>query len=119
MTLPAHDGQVGVRSGHAAFVCSLGAGRLEIRHGTSAADNDIFALQGGVAQVQDGVIRILAESCAKADEISEADLEARLHELDGADYAKESLRLQAAAEVDWIQTQLKAKGRELSKLKNF
>ena len=119
VTLPAHDGGVGIRTGHAPFVCQLGAGTLVVKHGTSAADNDLFALQGGVAQVQDNVIRILAESCTKTDDISEADLEKRLHELDAGDYAKETLRLQAVAEVDWIRTQLKSKGRELPQLKNF
>ena len=79
VTLPAFDGEFGVRTGHAPYVVLLGEGILQLK--SSASANDQFALKGGVAQIQQNTIYVLAESVVKTSEVSEADLLKRLDAL--------------------------------------
>lgn len=60
VTLPAFDGEVGIRPGHAAFVCQLGSGLLHVKNG---AEDTRYRLAGGVAEVADDHVHILAEHC--------------------------------------------------------
>lgn len=119
VTMPAWDGEVGIRPGHAPFVCELGRGRLEVRHSTLPDGNERFVIQGGVAQVQDDELRILAESAAKSQEISEAKLAERLRELDAGTYETDAEKLEAQAEVHWIVTQLRSEGMDVPELQQF
>jgi F-type H+-transporting ATPase subunit epsilon len=58
VTLPAFDGEVGIRPGHAAFICQLGKGLLHVKLG---AEDQCFRLRGGVARVEHDSVQILAE----------------------------------------------------------
>jgi F-type H+-transporting ATPase subunit epsilon len=55
---PAFDGLVGVLPGHAPFLTVLGTGTLTITH---AAGSERFAVAGGVLQVVEDVVRVVAE----------------------------------------------------------
>lgn len=55
---PAFDGLVGVLPGHAPFLTMLGTGTLAI---TSGGATSRFAVVGGVLQVVDDVVRVVAE----------------------------------------------------------
>lgn len=111
VTLPAFDGEFGVRSGHAPYVVLLGEGVLKLKS-ESEADNQ-FALKGGVAQIQQNTIYVLAESVVTTGEVSEADLIKRLQEIDAAEYEDDLSRSEARAEATWIVTQLHSAGKNV------
>jgi F-type H+-transporting ATPase subunit epsilon len=55
---PAFDGLVGVLPGHAPFLTLLGAGTLTIVDGGTTSR---FAVAGGILQVVEDVVRVVAE----------------------------------------------------------
>mgnify|MGYP003328694080 FL=1 len=57
---PAFDGEVGILTGHAAMVTTLGAGILRLGDGQS------FRVEGGFLQVADNEVRVVTEKAAKA-----------------------------------------------------
>jgi len=59
VVVPSHDGETAFLKGHAAFVGLLGSG--ELRFETPAGTQHHY-LQGGVVQVVDDVVTVLAES---------------------------------------------------------
>lgn len=63
VTLPAFDGEVGIRTGHAPFICQLGTGLLHVK---KAGSDTRYQLSAGVAQVEKNEIHILAEKIEDA-----------------------------------------------------
>jgi F-type H+-transporting ATPase subunit epsilon len=63
--IPAHDGLVGVLTGRAPILVQLGKGRLRIE--TTGGEELRYDLAGGVAQMKDNNLTILAEEARKAD----------------------------------------------------
>lgn len=118
LTLPAFDGEVGILPRHAPFVCQLGRGVLRLRSGQTANDRDL-ALSGGVAQVADDEVRILAESVVPVDEIDDEALLRELRLLDEGDYDDGVDMTEAQSRAFWIATQLKAKGKQVPDLKKL
>lgn len=59
VVVPSHDGETAFLRGHAAFVGLLGSGELRVE---TAAGTQHHFLQGGVVQVVDDVVTVLAES---------------------------------------------------------
>lgn len=57
---PAHDGEVGILTGHAAMVTVLGTGKLRLGNGKA------FAIEGGFLQVADNEVRVVTEQAATA-----------------------------------------------------
>ena len=57
---PAFDGEVGILTGHAAMVTTLGTGLLRLSSGQS------FRIEGGFMQVADNEVRVVTEKAAKA-----------------------------------------------------
>ncbi len=55
---PAFDGLVGILPGHAPFLTLLGSGTLAI---SGAGPSHRFAVEGGLLQVVDDVVRVVAE----------------------------------------------------------
>ena len=55
---PAFDGFVGILPGHAPFLTLLGTGTLTISNSGAASR---FAVDGGILQVVDDVVRVVAE----------------------------------------------------------
>ncbi len=109
ITLPAFDGEVGIRTGHAAFVCLLGTGVMRVKSATTA--DVAMAVKGGVAQVDRNVVTVLAESAVEVDRISENDLVKRLEKLNAATYDDPLDLAKARAEAHWLATQLKLAGK--------
>jgi F-type H+-transporting ATPase subunit epsilon len=56
---PAFDGEVGILTGHAAMITTLGKGTLRLGDGQS------FAIEGGFLQVADNEVRVVTEKAAK------------------------------------------------------
>ena len=57
---PAFDGEVGILTGHAAMVTTLGAGVLRL------GDGQRFHVAGGFLQVADDAVRVVTEKASKA-----------------------------------------------------
>jgi F-type H+-transporting ATPase subunit epsilon len=57
---PAFDGEVGVLTGHAPMVTTLGKGTLRL------GDGQAFTVEGGFMQVADNEVRVVTEKAAKA-----------------------------------------------------
>lgn len=56
---PAYDGEVGILPKHAPFMTLLGEGKLTVRQ-EGGADR-IFRVRGGILQVMDDVVNVVAE----------------------------------------------------------
>lgn len=111
VTLPAFDGEVGIRTGHSAYVCQLGTGHLKIKSSTHA--DTVLALRGGVAQVAKDQVKILAESVVEASAISEQELVKKLIELANKTYDDPAELAQAKATGHWLATQLQVAGKQV------
>lgn len=105
VVLPAADGEVGIMSNHASYVCQLGAGTMRLTSATHADAS--YALQGGIAQVHKNEVRILAEAVAESGDLDQTKLLERLKELDAATYDDPLALAEAKAEAVWLKTQLK------------
>ena len=60
VTAPAFDGEVGILTGHAAMVTTLGTGTLRL------GDGQRFNVAGGFLQVADNEVRVVTEKASKA-----------------------------------------------------
>jgi len=69
------DGGFGVKPGHTPFVAQLKAGALVLVNG---AQQDVFAMGEGFAQVAGDVVLVLAESADRAAELDVAAVKAEL-----------------------------------------
>ena len=115
VVLPAFDGLVGILNNHAPFVTNLGAGVLKISSSEHA--NIDYAVQGGVAQVLNNEVRVLAESVVEVAEVNQDQLLKRLVELDEASYEDTFALVEAKAEAAWILTQLRTAKADIPALK--
>jgi F-type H+-transporting ATPase subunit epsilon len=66
VTLSGALGQIGILPGHIALVTALRPGPMIIRH---SGKNEVFAVAGGMAQVDHDKVTVLAEAAEPADEI--------------------------------------------------
>ena len=117
VTLPAFDGEVGIRTGHAPFVCLLGMGNLSIKSESQA--NVVLALKGGVAQIADDQLKILAESVVEVARVSENELLTKIGVLLAKTFEDGSQLAEARVQAHWYATQLRLAGKavpDLSKL---
>ncbi len=78
LVIPAHDGEIAFLPGHAAFVGAIGVGELR----THTPDGKVhrWYLEGGVAQVLDNTITILAEHVLAAAKVSADEAQKALDE---------------------------------------
>jgi F-type H+-transporting ATPase subunit epsilon len=60
---PAHDGEVGILTGHAPMMALLGKGMLRIGRGGGAK---VFNVEGGFLQVSANTVRIVTERASAA-----------------------------------------------------
>ena len=68
VTVPAWDGEVGIRPGHARFLARLGIGELKL---TLDGRNESYFIEGGFVQVADNRVTVLTDS---ADNLQDIDL---------------------------------------------
>lgn len=108
---PAHDGFVGIKPGHAPMVCQLGSGDLTIDHATEP--RVVYVVDGGLLQVNDDTITVLAESATLKADVSENVLIEQLLALDAATYDDEMALTQAKAKAHWLRTQLQSIGKSV------
>ncbi len=114
VTLPAFDGEVGIRTGHAPFVFLLGVGNLSMKSASQA--NVVMAVKGGVAQVVDNELKVLAEAVVEVDRISEHELVTKLEKLLARTYDDPAELAEARVTAHWYSTQLKLAGKAVPDL---
>jgi F-type H+-transporting ATPase subunit epsilon len=64
VVVPIYDGQMGILPGHAPFMAPLGKGLLTVTH---QGKPQKFTVAGGLLQVVDNTVRVVAEAVSKAD----------------------------------------------------
>jgi len=64
VVVPIYDGQMGILPGHAPFMAPLGKGVLTVTHQGKAQK---FTIAGGLLQVVDNTVRVVAEAVSKTD----------------------------------------------------
>lgn len=77
-SIPAHDGQLGVLPGRAPLVARLGLGLLTLE--LADKRKQVFLVEDGFVQVSGSVIRVLASSATRPEELDEQDARAELAE---------------------------------------
>ena len=65
---PAHDGEVGILPRHAPFMTLLGEGKLTVRQ--EGGDDKVLHVRGGVLQVLDDVVNVIAEHAKGETDVS-------------------------------------------------
>lgn len=76
--LPTLDGQIGVEAHHMPLVSVATNGVIAVRRNPKDRDDarDFFATNGGVVEISNNVLRILADEADHADDINQADAKA-------------------------------------------
>ena len=64
VVVPIYDGQMGILPGHAPFMAPLGKGVLTVTHQGKAQK---FTIAGGLLQVVDNTVRVVAETVSKTE----------------------------------------------------
>ena len=70
VSIPAHDGEIGLLFNRAPLVCQLGSGRLKIRNGV---EEQIWFIDGGFAQVVDNRVTVLTQKALRPADVNRAE----------------------------------------------
>ncbi len=75
--MPTMDGEIGVMPGHMPLVSVASTGIVRIRRKSGDRDDsrEIFAISGGVIQVENNVLKLLVDEADHADEINEQEVQ--------------------------------------------
>ncbi len=103
---PAHEGQIGILANHISLLTKLKSGELYIVKGPSMT---ILAVTGGLLDVNDNKVTIMANDAVRADEIDIAKVEAAKKKAEEALKEKLSDRDFAVAQADLRKAVLKLK----------
>jgi F-type H+-transporting ATPase subunit epsilon len=66
VSIPAHDGEIGILHNRAPLVCALGSGRMTVR--TGATEENWF-IDAGFAQVLENRVIVLTQKATRTDQI--------------------------------------------------
>ncbi|MCG3177809.1 MAG: ATP synthase epsilon chain [Phycisphaerae bacterium] len=101
--LPAWDGEIGVLHGRSPLVCKLGAGELRVE-----VDGAVrrYYIQGGFAEVLDGVVTVLTGQVMAAEELSADQASADLAAALAAPAADEPARERRREQVEHARARL-------------
>ena len=103
---PSSEGQIGILPGHASLLTKLNAGELFIFFGPRI---EVLALGGGILDVHNDQISVLADSAVRADEIDIYKVEEAKKKAEEALKQKLSTREYALAEADLRQAVMELK----------
>jgi F-type H+-transporting ATPase subunit epsilon len=80
VTMPTRDGEISVFPGHEPLVTLADDGVLYVRRKKTDADDvrDVFAINGGVVQIETHQVRILVDEADAADELVAKEIEQAL-----------------------------------------
>lgn len=74
----AHNGEMGFLVDHAPLISELGVGEIRLQDGKTT---EYFVVEGGVVEIRDNKLIILAETALKKEELDKPALEEKLKEL--------------------------------------
>lgn len=106
VSLPAHDGEIGILRGRAPLLCQLGIGTLRVE---GPDGKEVFFVDRGFAQMADNKLTILTEQARRPSEI---DREAAEKALDDA----KAMEIRGGGEI-WDDERLVAIHRAKSQIK--
>lgn len=103
----AHDGEMGFLYGHSPLISKLGVGEIRLNNPKSV---DYLLVEGGVVEIKNNKLIILAERAYKKSDLDLAELDAKLKELDSnmeqsAPFSEEKLLMRL--EKDQLKVKLK------------
>ncbi|HOP64083.1 MAG TPA: ATP synthase F1 subunit epsilon [Spirochaetota bacterium] len=75
----AHDGEMGFLYGHSPLISKLGIGEVRLNNPKSV---DYLVIEGGVVEMKDNKLIVLAEKAFKKSDLSAQELEDKMKELD-------------------------------------
>jgi len=75
----AHDGEMGFLYGHSPLISKLGIGEVRLNNPKSV---DYLVIEGGVVEMKDNRLIVLAEKAYKKSDLSAQELESKMKELD-------------------------------------
>ncbi|MBV8782214.1 MAG: F0F1 ATP synthase subunit epsilon [Phycisphaerae bacterium] len=75
--LPAYDGLIGIQTGRSPLLVKLGVGEMRVSTGSK---DEVYLVDGGVAQMNHNVLTVLTQSATPAAELSGTDANAALAE---------------------------------------
>jgi F-type H+-transporting ATPase subunit epsilon len=75
----AHDGEMGFLHGHSPLISKLGIGEIRLNH---TKKGDYLVVEGGVVEIKNNKLIILAEKAFKKEDLSVEDLDSKMKELD-------------------------------------
>ena len=80
--LPTMAGEIGVLSDHMPLISAATNGVVRVRKNPTDHDDmmDVFAISGGVIEVENNTLRVLVDEADHADEISEAEAQKALEQ---------------------------------------
>lgn len=76
VSLPAHDGEIGILRGRAPLVAKLDVGALRIRR--PDGENETWFIDGGFAEMADNRLTVLTEAALRPDELERARVQEEL-----------------------------------------
>ena len=86
ITVPAWDGEIGIRPRHARLLAKLGVGVLRV---TSQGKTEGMLIEGGFVQVADDKVTVLTDAATDLPDIDVKSAEARVDELRGTGRGEE------------------------------
>lgn len=111
VTLPTADGEIGVYPDHEPLVTMARPGVIKVRKKSNDSDTDteLFAISGGVIEIDGKLVKVLVDEAEHGDDIVEAESQKALERaLKLRDEAKDSVELEkASAMVDRHSVRLK------------
>lgn len=75
VTIPAHDGEIGILRGRAPILCQLGIGTLRVE---TAEGTESFFVDRGFAQMVDNKLTVLTEQARRPQELEQAEIDEAL-----------------------------------------
>ncbi len=108
VSLPAHDGEMGILRGRAPLLCQLGIGTLRVE---SPEGTEVFFVDRGFAQMVENKLTVLTEQARRPSEINREEVQRSLEEaqamdLKGSEQMWDDERLMA---IHRARTQIKLK----------
>ena len=106
VVLPGFDGEFGVLDAHEQFVTKLGAGILKIK---KSSGEEVLVIRGGVVEISQNEITVLADDAKFAHEIDGVDLQKKRSDLSKQLIAlsEQSNREPLFEEMNWLNAQSK------------
>jgi len=74
--LPTVDGQIGVRNNHLPIITLLKPGQVVVKQANGS--EELLAVAGGFVEVRDNIVRVLADSAERAEELNEEQIRAAI-----------------------------------------